>query len=263
MTLRDLRVRYKQAVMGFGWAILMPVLIVAAGALVKYAMARMAGTTLQAGDLAGMAVKAVPWAFFVGAIGFATVSLTSNINLVTKIYFPREVFPLSAVLTQVFDSAIGSATVVMLVFVVWGVQPSVQLLWVLPLALLMVLFTMAASLLLSCGNLFFRDVKYLVQVFLTFGIFFTPVLYDAQVFGPVGCPLMMLNPLAPLLEGLRLAVVEHHNLALPLVITSPAGESVMAWHPGFLAYAAALAVLGGLGAWWIFHALEFVYAEYV
>ena len=74
---------------------------------------------------------------------------------------------------------------------------------------------------------------------------------------------MMLNPLAPMLEGLRLAVVEHHNLALPLMITTAAGERVLAWHPGYLAYSAAWAVLGGLGAWWLFHKLEFVYAEYV
>ena len=261
--LRDLRVRYKQAVMGFGWAVLMPVLIVAAGFLVKFAMARMAGTTLRSDDLAGMALKAVPWAFFVGAIGFATTSLTSNINLVTKIYFPREVFPLSAVLTQVVDSAIGSISVVLLVFGVLGVGLSAQLLWVPPIALLTILLTCSAALLLSCGNLFFRDVKYLVQIFLTFGIFFTPVLYDASVFGPVGCPLMMLNPLAPLMEGLRLAVVEHHNLAPPLAITSTAGESVMAWHPAYLAYSGAWRMLGGLGAWWMFHHLEYVYAEYV
>jgi ABC-type polysaccharide/polyol phosphate export permease len=210
-----------------------------------------------------MAVKAIPWSFFVGAIGFATASLTNNINLVTKIYFPREVFPLSAVLTQVVDSAIGSASVVVLVFAVLGVGASPQLLWVPLLALLTVLLTAAAALFLSCGNLFFRDVKYLVQVFLTFGIFFTPVLYDAAMFGPIGCPLMMLNPLAPLLEGLRLAVVEHHNLALPLVITTAAGERVMAWHPLYLGYSASWAVLGAFGAWWLFHKLEFVYAEYI
>jgi ABC-type polysaccharide/polyol phosphate export permease len=260
MTLRDLRARYKQAVMGFGWAVLMPVMVVAAGALVKYAMARMAGSTVRPGDLASMAVKAVPWTFFVGAVGFATSSLTGNLSLVTKIYFPREVFPLSAVLTQVFDSAVGSACVMLLVLGL-GVGWSVQLLWVPLLAVLTVLLTSAAALALSCGNLFFRDVKYVVQVFLTFGIFFTPVLYDAPVFGPLGCPLMMLNPLAPLLEGLRLAVAGHHNLALPLV-AAVAGEKVLVWHPGYLVYSGVWATFGTVGAWWLFHKLEFVYAEY-
>jgi ABC-type polysaccharide/polyol phosphate export permease len=248
--------------MGFGWALLMPVLVVAAGYLVKFAMARMSGTALRSSDVAGMAVKALPWSYFVGAIGFATSSLTSNMNLVTKIYFPREVFPLSAVMTQVVDSAIGSVSVMVLVFMVLGISLSIQLFWVPLLALLTILLTAGAGLILSCGNLFFRDVRYLVQIFLTFGIFFTPVLYEASLFGPVGCTLMMLNPLAPLLEGLRLAVVEHHNLAQPLMIGSSNGDQILAWHPLYLAYSAGWAIFGGLGAWCLFHKLEFVYAEY-
>lgn len=262
-TLRDLRVRYKQAIMGFGWALLMPMLVVGAGCLVKFAMAQMSGGTVSSADVAGMALKALPWSFFVGAISFATTSLTANLNLVTKVYFPREVFPLSAVLTQVIDSAIGAVLVGCLVFGVLGTRLSIQVLWVVPIAILMVMLASGASLVLSCGNLFFRDVKYLVQVFVTFGIFFTPVLYDASLFGPVGCRLMMLNPLSPLFEGLRLAVVEHHNLAQPLVIAAADGVRILVWHPLDLAYSASWAVIGGIGAWWLFHKLEFVYAEYV
>src|SRR5262249_1990299 len=86
-TLRDIRIRYKQAVMGFGWALLMPVLVVGAGFLVKIAMAQMSGSEFRAESFAGMAVKALPWTFFVGAIASATGSLTGNSNLLTKIYF--------------------------------------------------------------------------------------------------------------------------------------------------------------------------------
>jgi ABC-type polysaccharide/polyol phosphate export permease len=263
LTLRDIRIRYKQAVMGFGWAILMPMLIVGAGVLIKYALVQMGGTELKAGSLAGMAVKALPWAFFVGAIGFATNSLTGNINLVTKIYFPREVFPLSAVLAQAFDTMIGSAIVAGLIFLFFRIGLSTQILWAIPLAVLLFLLTAGAALFLSCANLFFRDVKYIVQVLLTFGIFFTPVFYEAANLGPQGCTLMMLNPLAPLLEGFRLAVVEHHNLLHSLVVTSPAGQEVLAWHPWYVAYAAAWALLGCLAAWLMFHKLESVYAEYI
>ncbi|MFQ5853997.1 MAG: ABC transporter permease, partial [Candidatus Binatia bacterium] len=261
--LRNIRIRYKQAVMGFGWAILMPVLIVGAGFLIKYAMAQMAGTELKVTGFAGMAVKAIPWAFFVGAIGSATGSLVGNIGLITKIYFPREVFPLSAVLTQAFDSAIGTTALAAVLFVMLGIGLSLHILWVLPLIVLLFLFTAGTSLFLSCANLFFRDVKYLVQVLLTFGIFFTPVFYEPANLGPVGARLMMLNPLAPILEGFRLAIVEHHNLLHTLVVTSPAGQEILAWHPGFLLYAGTWGLVGTLAAWVMFHKLEFVYAEYI
>lgn len=263
MVVRDVKIRYKQAVMGFAWAILMPIMIVGSGFLIKYVMAQVAGESINAPGISGMAVKALGWAFFVGAVGFAANSLTGNINLVTKIYFPREVFPFSAVVTQAFDSAIGGIGVGLLLLLVARIGVSLQSLWALPLVVLLILFTAALSLFLSCANVFFRDVKYLVQVILTFGIFFTPVFYEPQFFGPTGCQLMMLNPLAPLLDGLRLAVIDHHNLLTTLTVTLPDGAQTLAWTPWYLAYAAAWSVLGFLGAWWLFHKLEFVYAEYI
>ncbi len=263
LTLREVRIRYKQAVMGFGWAILMPTLIVAAGFLVKVAMAHMSGSELRSGLFASMAVKSIPWAFFVGAIGFATNSLTGNSNLVTKIYFPREVLPLSTVLAQAFDSAIGGIAVAAVLFIFLGIGLSLETLWAIPLFAIFLLFTTGTALFVSCVNLFFRDVKYIVQIILMFGIFFTPVFYEPENFGPWGCQLMMLNPLAPLLEGFRLAVVEHHNLLHSLLITSPGKLQILAWHPGYLLYAAGWAVLGSGGAWMLFHKLQFLYAEYI
>jgi lipopolysaccharide transport system permease protein len=263
MTLRDLRIRYKQALLGVGWALLMPCLIVAAGFIIKYAMAQMAGLPMEASQFASVALKALPWGFFVGAVGFATVSLTSNLNLVTKIYFPREVFPLAALFTQMIDSSIGCVAVAVLVVVLQAATWSLNLLWVVPLVLLAVLLTAGACLFLSCANLFFRDVRYLVQVVLTFGVFFTPVFFDAENLGPVGSKLLMLNPLTPILEGLRLAVLQGHNLLEPWSAVSARGETFVVWHPLYLLYTFAWAVPGTLFAWVTFHKLEFVYAEYV
>jgi len=117
--------------------------------------------------------------------------------------------------------------------------------------------SLAAALLLSCANLFFRDVKYLVQVFLTFGIFVTPVILDAPMFGATGARIMMLNPVAPILEGLRLSVVSHHNLLEPLA--APAG--FLFWRPWYLAYAAAWAIGGLLVSAIVFHRAERRFAE--
>ncbi|HET8625747.1 MAG TPA: ABC transporter permease, partial [Gemmatimonadales bacterium] len=245
MTLRDVRIRYKQALMGFGWAVFMPTLIVLSGVLVRLAVANVGGRALATASVAEIAVKAIPWGFVVGALSFATTSLTGNGTLVSKIYFPREVLPLSAVLASAFDALIGSA-VVLAALVFLGVTPAATQVWVLPIALLTFALTVAAALFVSCANLFFRDVKYIVQVFLTFGIFFTPVFFDPAMFGPRGAKLLMLNPVAPLLEGLRLSVVHGHDLLLPLVVTAR-GVPIVAWEPWYLAYSATWAI-GGLVA---------------
>lgn len=260
LALRDVRIRYKQAVMGFGWALFMPALVVLAGVLVRSAMAYISGNELQTGEIVGVAVKSVPWSFFVGAIGFATNSLTGNQTLVTKIYFPREVFPVAAVLAQTFDSAIGAIALAVLLPCL-GVMYGWSVLWVLPLAAVLFLFTIALSLFLACGNLFFRDVKYIVQVLLTFGIFATPVFFEPVMFGATGARVMMLNPLAPILEGIRLSVVGGHNLLQPLQVAGHGGL-IVAWEPWFLLYSGAWAVLGLLGTTLMFHRLEYVFAEY-
>lgn len=259
LTLRDIRIRYKQAVMGFGWSVFMPIMVVLSGALVRYAMTLVSGGALDTGDVAGLAVKALPWAFFVGTLGFATASLTSNMQLVAKVYFPREVLPLSSAFAQCFDTLIGLAALTVLLPVL-GVRPSWGLLWVPVLLLVLVVFTCAMALFLSCANLFFRDVKYIVQVMLTFGIFFTPVFFEPSMLGPRGSRLVMLNPLSPVLEGMRLAVVKGHNLMEPLALTA---KGAVVWEPWYLAYSALWAVGGLLVASLLFHRSEFIFAEYV
>jgi ABC-type polysaccharide/polyol phosphate export permease len=182
--------------------------------------------------------------------------------LVTKIYFPREVLPLGVVLAQGMDLLIGAAAL-LLILPFLGLDASWQALWVLPLAVLLLLMTAGLSLFLASANLFFRDVKYIVQVMLTFGIFVTPVLYEPFMLGARGARLVMLNPLGPILEGVRLSVVSGHNLLEPLVLAGPEGASIVAWDPSYLAYALAFAVIGFLVSAVVFHRSEFAFAEHV
>ena len=115
----------------------------------------------------------------------------------------------------------------------------------------------------SCANLFFRDVKYIVQVLLSFGIFFTPVFFEPEMFGPLGARVMMMvNPLAPLLEGLRLSVVMDHNLLDTLVVQGR-HSVVLAWSPWYLVYSAACAIAAWLAGLLLFHRGESKFAEYV
>lgn len=259
---RNIRVRYKQAIFGFAWALFMPALVVSAGLIIKFVMAHAAGVKLHNNAFAAIAVKALPWAFFVGVISTGGTSVAGASGFITKIYFPREVLPLSALLTQAFDSVIGAAAMAVILFGFLGLGVSWQMLWIIPLTALLIVLTVGVVLFLSCAHLFFRDVKYLVQVVVMFGVFFTPVLYEASDLGVRGASLIMLNPVAPILEGLRLAVVEHHNLLIPLQVASKHGALVTAWHPLYLVYTAVIAVLGTLGASLLFHKLEFIYAEY-
>src|SRR5258705_10157965 len=158
---REIKVKYKQSVMGFLWAILMPALIVSAGVIVKYAFATVAGKPLDRSDVISVAVRSVPWAFFVASVRFASTSLVSNANLVTKIYMPRVIFPISSVLSQLIDFAV--ATGVLVLFLAFtGVQLTIQMLWLPLLVAILVVLVTGIAIFLSAAALFFRDVKYIV-----------------------------------------------------------------------------------------------------
>lgn len=259
---RDIRIRYKQAVMGFGWAIFMPILIVLSGVVVRVAMGEASGASVGRLDIAAIAIKGIGWAFFAGAVTFGTVVLTANHNLIAKVFFPREVLPLAAVLAQSFDTSIGMlALAALLPFL--GVTFHATLLWVPLLLVILFLFTTGTVIFLSCANLFFRDVKYIVQVMLTFGILFTPVFYEPAMMGARGSWLMWANPLTAVLEGLRLSVVQGHNLLVPLVETTRKGAEVLAWHPLALVYTGLWATLGLSIALIIFHRSQPAFAENV
>ena len=244
LTSRDIKIRYKQSVMGFFWAVLMPILIIGSGLVVMLAFSTISGKAVNKSDVFSIAIKAVPWAFFVGAVRFATNSLIVNKELVTKVYFPREILPLAAVLANLFDLTVAGA-VLALAFAILQIGFSIQLLWAPLLLGLLVMLTTGLGLLLSCANLFFRDVKYLVEVALTYGIFFTPVFYSASALGKWR-PLLLLNPLGPLFEGLTRTVILHQPPAL-----------------GWVAYSAACSTLCLAASWAIFKKLEASFAENV
>jgi len=261
LTKRDIKLRYKQAAMGFAWAIFMPCLIVLSGLIIRFAMAQISGQALHSKDIANIAIKGVGWSFFVGALGFATASLIGNSNLVTKIYFPREVLPLSSVAAQGFDTSIGLLTlVVILPFL--GVRLHASFVWVPLLLFLLVTFTTGVSMFLSCANLFFRDVKYIVQVVLMFGIFFTPIFFEPAMLGPRGAMLATINPLTGILEGLRLAVVDGRDLLHP-IMGMVKGVERQIWNPWELVYSAVCAVSILVGSTLMFRRLQPLFAEYV
>ena len=242
LTMRDLRVRYKQAAMGFLWAIFMPIVAVCAGILIKKAMAVVSQRPLEMEGIMSMTVKTLPWTFFVSSIRFSVQSLVGNSSLVTKIYFPRAVLVLSSILACLFDFGVALGVAVLLL-TIFKVGISIYLLWVPFFLLLLVLYTFGLGLILSSANLFYRDIKYIVEIILMFGIFFTPVFYSASSFGRWE-PVMLINPLGSLLEEIDSIVVLHH---MPDVI--------------WTAYAAITCLGTFLFGMWMFHKMEPAFAE--
>jgi len=239
---KDIKVRYKQSIMGFLWAILMPLLIITASILVRLVFSLASGKTVTFSDSVSVGLKALPWSFFVSSIRFATTSLSANANLVSKIYFPREVLPLSAVLASLVDFGVASAAMVM-VLVVGRVGISIHLVWLPVLVLLLIVLTAGLGILLSCMNLFFRDVKYLVEILLMFGILFTPVFFEARTLGK-WAPILLLNPVGTILESINDVVIRH---------SAP--------NYGWVLYAACWAYFGFLVSWKIFDSAEAYFAE--
>jgi ABC-type polysaccharide/polyol phosphate export permease len=239
--LRDLTIRYTQAVMGFAWALLMPILIVGAGMMFRIVVATLSNTPLEGSSIASLAAKALPWAFFAGALSSATQSIIGNSNLIGKIYFPRESLPLATVLAQSPDLIVGLVILTgVLPFI--GVSLTWTSLWVIVISILLVAFTVGCALVLSCANLFYRDVKYIVQVALNFGVFATPVFFEPQMLGRKGAAIMLSLPLSPFVEAMDMAMIRGHSLLDTVTVATKKGP-VVVWAPWMFGYAFGLAVV--------------------
>ena len=242
ITYRDIKVRYKQSVMGFMWAVLMPILIVLSGIVVRYVYTLASHAHLQTTDITSVAVKSLPWAFFVSSIRFSCLSLVNNKELVTKIYFPKEIFPISAVMASFFDFLVASCALTLFLFAS-RVGIGIDLLWVPLLLLTMILTATGIGMIVSAASLFFRDVKFIVEVFLTFGIFFTPVFYDVAMLGRRG-KWLLLNPVSQILEAFSACIARQQTPSLP-----------------WLAYAICFAFLSCIGGYIFFKHLQPAFAE--
>jgi len=149
----------------------------------------------------------LPWGLFTAALNNASRSLTSNQNMVTKIYFPRLVLPLASVLGGLVDFAIASVILVGLMFY-YKVTPNVASLWTLPFFLLLSIITaLGVALWLSAINVQYRDVNYVLPFLTQFWLFITPVAYSASVISGKWQLVYSLNPMAGVVNGFRWALL--------------------------------------------------------
>ncbi|MCC5829838.1 MAG: ABC transporter permease [Phycisphaeraceae bacterium] len=260
---RDIRVKYKQAVMGVMWIFFMPILAILAGIIIRFAMAYLQGSGLSWEAVTSVIARSQPWLIFAAILGTTSQGLLSGMQLASKIYFPRQTIPLASTLGVLFDfvisiTAVSLVLVLVSAFAPVGIMFTPWLLMVPVLLSLLVLMAVGLGLVFGTGNLFFRDVKYIVQVMLQFGIFFTPVYWFVHEMGRFG-QLMMLNPIAPLIEGISQCVVGHVSEGVGAGAVYMPGMDAAMWP--FVIYSAVFAIGSLLAGMAIFRRSEPWFAE--
>jgi len=200
VALRDVKVRYKQAALGIGWAIFQPLAGVVVFTIVFRRLADVQSDGLPYPIFAFVGLLA--WNYTSGAVTKATQSLVSNASLVTKVYFPRLLIPLAAVLPGLLDLAV-SLPVVVVLYAVYGVAPGWAVL-TLPLwVAAAMLVALSVGLLLAALNVRYRDVNQAISLAVQLWLFLSPVAYPASTVPDDWRPLYALNPMVAVVEGVR------------------------------------------------------------
>lgn len=202
---RELRARYKQAALGFAWAIVTPVALMVAFTffLNRYARVPTQGVPYPLFAYVGL----VPWTFFSSALAGGGQSLLANASLLNKVYCPREVFPLASVAVAGVDSATALVALVGL-FVLYGEAPTAHSVWVPLLLAVQLAFTLGVTFVFSAAVIYVRDVRHAMSIILQFGLFTTPVAFGIDVVPESFRGLYSAaNPLAPVIDGYRRTVL--------------------------------------------------------
>jgi lipopolysaccharide transport system permease protein len=201
---RDLKVRYKQTILGVSWAVLQPFLTMVIFSLFFGRLAKVPSDGLPYPVFSYAAL--VPWTFFASSLTTASNSIISNSNMLKKIYFPRMTLPIAAVLSGLVDLflALGVLLGMMLVY---GLAPTANVVWVPAFLLLTLVTALGASLWLSALNVQFRDVRHTVPFLIQAWLFGTPVAYPSSLLPEPWKTVYGLNPMAGVVEGSRWALL--------------------------------------------------------
>jgi ABC-type polysaccharide/polyol phosphate export permease len=247
---RDLRVRYKQSLLGIGWAVLVPLATTLVFAFVFTRAVRVVDKMgIDMPYVLFAYIGLVPWTFFSVSLNGCVNSLVANRNLVTKVYFPREVFPLSAIGSAFVDfcvaaAVLGGLLVYYTVFTRWHFEPHLTLLWVPVVLAVQLVLTVGMGMLLAMANLFYRDVRQVFAVAINLWMFLTCVVYPLPAGNSGWAWLLAANPMTPIIEGYRSCII-HGQTPFTARFALAAGVS---------------AVICALG-WWAFRRVSHRFAE--
>jgi lipopolysaccharide transport system permease protein len=207
LALRDVKVRYKQAFIGVGWAVLQPVLMMVVFWIFLGKLAHIQTGIPHVPYAVFAFAGLIPWLFFANGVTAASETLVANTNLISKVYFPRLIMPMASVLSWLPDVAIATV-VLIVVMAAAALAPGVPLLALPLFVLLAIESSLAASVWLSALNVAYRDIHYAAPFFIQVGLFLTPVTYPASLIrsGKLRV-LYALNPMNGVVEGFRWAML--------------------------------------------------------
>jgi len=215
---RDVKVRYKQTVLGAAWAIIQPFFTMVVFSLFFGKLAKMPSDGIPYPIFSYAAL--VPWSFFSRGLNQASNSLVGSARLIKKVYFPRLAIPIATVLSGVVDFLLAFL-VLLGMMLAYGIVPTINVLW-LPFFLLLALITsLGVSLWLSAMNVQFRDVRYTVPFITQFWLFATPIAYPSSLIeNPWLRTLYGINPMTGVVEGFRWALLGANTAPGPIVAVS-------------------------------------------
>lgn len=203
---RDIKVRYKQAVLGIGWAIIQPILTMVIFSIIFGRFGKLPTDQSLPYPLFTF-VALLPWGLFANALQRSGTSLVGSAHLITKIYFPRLIIPISAVVGGIVDFAI-SFVILLLMMAYYKVYPTWNMLWVIPLTLLTLITALAVGLWLSALNVRYRDVQQMIPFLVQAWMYASPVAYSAKMITERTWQLIYgLNPLTGIIQGFRWALL--------------------------------------------------------
>jgi lipopolysaccharide transport system permease protein len=204
LTLREIKSRYKQSILGYAWVILNPFfqMLVMAFVFSKILRFPTMGVPYTIFLYAGL----LPWNLFANSLVSSTNALVSNASLLKKIYFPREIFIVSTTLAKIVDFFLAST--VFIIFMIAYHQPITwNVLWFVPIFLIQQLFTYGLSLILASLNLFYRDIQYVLTLLITVWMYLTPVIYPTEIFPEKYRLIFQLNPMAVIINAYRQTIL--------------------------------------------------------
>ena len=243
LTWRDVKVRYKQTVLGAAWAVIQPVFMMVVFSLFFGRLAHVSSDGIPYPIFVYCAL--LPWQLFAHALTESSNSLVASERLITKVYFPRLVVPISAVLGGLIDFAIAFV-ILLLMMAYYGIAPTRAVLALPALVLFAIMTALAVGLWLSALNVKYRDVRYTINFLIQFWLFATPVAYSSSIVPEKWRALYGLNPMAGVVEGFRWALLGKAN---------PPGA--------LLAVSLAVVVLLTIGGLYYFRTMEQQFADVV
>lgn len=237
---RNIRIQYKQSILGYAWIVLNPISQLITLAFI-FSIVFPAQSQFDAPFALFLFIGLLPWLFFSNAISASTESISGAANMITSVYFPRELLVLSAVLVRVVDLVAGA--IILAVIILWTGQPmGWASLWLPFLLMLQVLFVIGLALPIASLNLYFHDVRYLTAVVIYLWFFFTPIFYSITAVPERYRLIYDLNPNSRFIEAYRYALLENISppiesvvavMAISLVVLAAGYHLFKRMEPGF------------------------------